>query len=74
MCREPQAAPDVRIGGGQRRRAPKIWRKLVDYGGLGACPLGKFFFKLCKMLHIGPFFLFCQAFGGAMAPPLEPPM
>ena len=34
-----QAAPDVRIGGGQWRRAPKIRSKLANLGGLG-----KFFF------------------------------
>ena len=27
---ETLAAPDVRIGGGQRRRAPKIWSKLAN--------------------------------------------
>ena len=26
----PQAAPDFRIGGGQRQRAPKIWSKLAN--------------------------------------------
>ena len=35
-----QAAPDVRIGGGQRRRAPKNRSKL---GGSGGMPPGKFF-------------------------------
>ena len=38
-----QAAPDVRIGEGQRRRAPKILSKLAKFGGLEACPLGNFF-------------------------------
>ena len=62
MCREPQAAPDVRIGGGQRRRAPKKWSKL---GGLGACPLGIFFYidKCCKS---GNFFIFVRPLGGRL--------
>ena len=59
-----QAAPDVRIGRGQRRRAPKIRSKLGVSGGM---PPGKFFFfdnaKCCKLGH---FYHFCQAFG----PPL----
>ena len=38
-----QAAPDVRIGGGQRQRALKIWSKLANLGGLGAFALRNFF-------------------------------
>ena len=40
-----QAAPDVRIGGGQRRRAPKNRSKL---GGSGGMPPGKFFFLIVQ--------------------------
>ena len=71
----PQAAPDVRIGGGQRRRAPKIWSKLAKSGGM---PPVKFFFDNAKCCKLGHFLNFCLAFGGGMAPPgpppLEPPM
>ena len=43
-----QAAPDVRIGGGQRRHAPKIRSKLTNLGGLGACPQKIFFFLIMQ--------------------------
>ena len=36
-----QAAPEVNIGVGQRRRAPKMWSKLGGSGGMP--PPGKFF-------------------------------
>ena len=54
----PQAAPDVCIGGGQRRRAPKIRSKL---GGSGGMPLGNFFFDNTKCCKLGHFYHFCQA-------------
>ena len=38
-----QAAPDVRIGGGQRWRAPKKSEQISELGGYGGMPPGIFF-------------------------------
>ena len=52
-----QVAPDIRIGGGQRQRAPKIWSEL---GGLGHAPLGNFF-QIMQNAENWAIFHFCQA-------------
>ena len=66
-----QAAPDVRIGGGQRRRAPKIRSKL---GGSGGMPLvGIIFLNNAKCCKLGHFSIFFRPLGGAMAHLAPPP-
>ena len=40
---ESQAAPDVRIGGGQRRQVPNM-EQISELGGSGGMPPGKIFF------------------------------
>ena len=61
-----QAAPDVRIGGGQWRQAPKEPSKPA--WGPGASPLRKFF-NTAKCCNLGRSLIFLRPWGGHGPPP-----
>ena len=76
---------DVSLGGtgGSRHshwRGPaavsaKNTEQISELGGSGGMPPGNFFFNNAKCRKLGHFLIFVRPLGGgAMAPPLEPPM
>ena len=69
-----QAAPDVRIGGGQQRQAPKIRIKFANQGVWGHTPRGNFFLIVQNAANWAIFPFLSGLWGGHGPPPLEPPM